>query len=42
MAIKTDDISPIDPDNHHHEERLVGGDANVNDNVLERALPPNN
>jgi Holliday junction DNA helicase RuvB len=40
MAIKTDDISPIDPDNHHHEERLVGGDANVNDNVLERALRP--
>jgi len=40
MAIKTDDISPLDPTNDLPEERLVGGDANINDNALERALRP--
>ena len=40
MAIKTDDITPLDPLTNLQEERLVGGDANVNDNVLERALRP--
>ena len=40
MAIKTDDLSPIDPSNNYPEERLVGGDANTNDNALERALRP--
>lgn len=39
MAIKTDDISPVDSTNLP-EERLVGGDANTNDNALERALRP--
>ena len=40
MAIKTDNISPLDPTNDLPEERLVGGDANINDNALERALRP--
>lgn len=39
MAIKTDDISPVNSTNLP-EERLVGGDASGNDNALERALRP--
>ena len=39
MAIKTDDISPVNSTNLP-EERLVGGDASTNDNALERALRP--